>query len=89
MNQAIPVQASWKSSIARYQQSSTLSAVWQLLNSVIPYLLLWYVLYLTRGESLWLNIPLCCFAAAFLVRIFIIFHDCGHGSFLRSRRRLR
>ncbi len=60
--------------------------MWQLLNSVIPYLLLWYVLYLTRGESLWLNIPLCCFAAAFLVRIFIIFHDCGHGSFLRSRR---
>jgi omega-6 fatty acid desaturase (delta-12 desaturase) len=36
--------------------------------------------------SWWLTIPLAVLAAAFLVRIFIIFHDCGHGSYFRSRR---
>ena len=38
------------------------------------------------GVSLWLALPLLPLAAGFLVRIFIIQHDCGHGSFFRSRR---
>jgi len=76
----------WKSIVADYQTPSTPRALWQLVNSVGPYLLLWSVMYLTRDASLWLNIPLGLFAAGFLVRIFIIFHDCGHGSFLKSRR---
>ena len=36
--------------------------------------------------SLWLTIPPAMLAGAFLVRLFIIFHDCGHGSFFNSRR---
>jgi omega-6 fatty acid desaturase (delta-12 desaturase) len=36
--------------------------------------------------SLWLTVPLAIVSAAFLVRIFIIFHDCTHGSYFRSRR---
>ena len=35
--------------------------------------------------SYWITLPLAVLAAAFLVRIFIIFHDCGHGSFYASR----
>ena len=83
--QMIPDESSWKSIVAPYQRPSTLRASWQLANSVIPYVLLWYVMYLARDASLWVSIPLSLLAAAFLVRIFIIFHDCGHGSFLRSR----
>src|SRR3954451_9382177 len=36
--------------------------------------------------SAWIALPLSIIAAGFLVRIFIIQHDCGHGSFFRSRR---
>jgi omega-6 fatty acid desaturase (delta-12 desaturase) len=43
-------------------------------------------MYLGLGISVWLALPLAVLAAGFLVRIFIIQHDCGHGSFFRSRR---
>jgi omega-6 fatty acid desaturase (delta-12 desaturase) len=42
--------------------------------------------YLLLGVSIWIALPLVPLAAGFLVRIFIIQHDCGHGSFFRSRR---
>ena len=65
---------------------STAKAVWQLLNSVGSYLLLWYLMYLSLSVSYWLTVPLVLLASGVLVRVFIIFHDCGHGSFTRSRR---
>jgi acyl-lipid omega-6 desaturase (Delta-12 desaturase) len=43
------------------------------------------VMYLCVAVSLWIVLPLSILAAGFLVRIFIIQHDCGHGSFFRSR----
>lgn len=42
-------------------------------------------MYLTIEISVWIALPLALLAAGFLVRIFIIQHDCGHGSFFRSR----
>jgi acyl-lipid omega-6 desaturase (Delta-12 desaturase) len=76
----------WKQAVARFQQPSTPRALWQLANSVVPYVGLWYLMYLWRDVSWWLIAPLAVLAAGFLVRIFIIFHDCGHGSYFRSRR---
>jgi len=43
-------------------------------------------MYLCLRLSVWVALPLSLLAAGFLVRIFIIQHDCGHGSFFRSRR---
>src|SRR5579864_4768692 len=43
-------------------------------------------MYLGVAVSLWITLPLSVIAAGFLVRIFIIQHDCGHGSFFKSRR---
>jgi len=43
-------------------------------------------MYLCVAISLWMALPLSVVAAGFLVRIFIIQHDCGHGSFFKSRR---
>lgn len=60
-----------------------------LVNTLVPYALLWYLWYLmyrTLELLLWLTIPLAVLAGAFLVRVFIIFHDCGHGSYFKSRR---
>jgi len=55
-------------------------------NTLVPYAALWYLMYLSRGVSWWLTAPLAVLAGAFLVRAFIIFHDCGHGSFFKSAR---
>jgi omega-6 fatty acid desaturase (delta-12 desaturase) len=52
---------------------------------MVPYAALWYLMYLSLAISWWLVAPLAILAGAFLVRVFIIFHDCGHGSFFKSR----
>src|SRR5437588_5031153 len=77
--------AVWKDIVAKYQQPSTPRAVWQMVNTLGPYALLWYLMYRSLAISWWLVLPLAVLAGAFLVRIFIIFHDCGHGSYFRSR----
>lgn len=76
----------WKEVVARYQKPSAGRAVWQLVNTLVPYAVLWYLMYLSLSISYWLVVPLAVLAAAFLVRTFIIFHDCGHGSFFKSTR---
>ena len=70
----------------KYQRSSTPRALWQVANTFIPYMALWYLLYRSLDISYWLTAPLSLLAGGFLVRIFIIFHDCGHGSFFPSQR---
>ena len=77
--------AAWKAIVARFQEPSTLRASWQICNTFVPYALLWYVMSRTMAVSYWLTLPFAILAAGFLVRIFIIFHDCGHGSFFKSR----
>jgi omega-6 fatty acid desaturase (delta-12 desaturase) len=55
-------------------------------NSFAPYVLLWVAMVYALTLSYWLMLPLAILAAGFLARIFIIFHDCGHGSFFESKR---
>jgi len=78
--------ALWKDLVLQYQKPCFWKATWQLVNTVGTYLLLWLVMYLTLGVSWWLTIPLAVLAGLFMIRIFIIFHDCGHGSFYKSAR---
>src|ERR1043166_3360450 len=78
--------ADWKDIVSKYQQPSTGRAVWQLVNTLGPYVLLWCLMYFSLSISLWMTIPLAVLAGGFMVRTFIIFHDCGHGSFFKSRR---
>src|SRR3546814_4564820 len=61
-------------------------AVWQLINALVPYAAVWTLLYFCVSVPLWLAIPLVMLAGGLLVRIFIIFHDCGHGSYFASQR---
>ena len=80
-----PGPAAWKQIVAKYQKPAIARGVWQIVNTLVPYAALWYLMYLTQKVSFWLTIPLIILAAGFLVRVFIIFHDCGHGSFFKSR----
>ena len=61
---------------------------WQLLNTLGPYGVLWALMILTLrwGYPYWITLALAVVAAGILVRVFILFHDCCHGSFFTSRR---
>jgi omega-6 fatty acid desaturase (delta-12 desaturase) len=72
--------------VARFQAASLWRARWQVINSLLPYALLWFAMERALAVSYWLMLPFAMLAAGFLVRIFIIFHDCGHGSFFKSKR---
>ncbi|HMQ51581.1 MAG TPA: fatty acid desaturase [Anaerolineae bacterium] len=78
-------QPGWKSLAAKYQTSHAGKSVWQLGNSLIPFLVIWYLMVVSLDVGYWLTLLLSLPAAGFLVRLFIIQHDCGHGSFFHSR----
>ena len=81
-----PSVAEWKAIVAEYQQPSAWRAGWQLVNTLCPYAVLWYLMHRFLDVSWWLVVPLAMMAGVLLARVFIIFHDCGHGSFFASRR---
>ena len=78
-------EADWKALVARFQKPHAGIASWQLLNSVGAYALTWWLIHLCLPISWWLVAPLMVLAGGLLVRVFIIFHDCGHGSFFQSK----
>ncbi len=61
-------------------------SAWQMVHTLIPYFGIWTYLAFNLSGPLWITIPLIFLGAGFLVRAFIIFHDCGHNSFFKSRR---
>lgn len=83
---AVDANPGWKQIVLKYQQPSLGRAVWQLLNTLVPYAAIWYLMYVYATVSYWVVVPLAILAGGFMVRLFIIHHDCGHGSFFRSRR---
>ncbi len=75
---------SWKEIVLKYQNPAPWRAIWQIVNTVVPYVALWTLMYFAVKVSWWFAVPLAILAGAFLVRVFIIFHDCGHGSYFKS-----
>jgi acyl-lipid omega-6 desaturase (Delta-12 desaturase) len=71
---------------ARCYEARRSRSVLDLATSVVPYLALSVLLYLTLGTSLLLTVGLIVLAAGFLVRTFVVFHDCAHGSLFASKR---
>lgn len=78
--------AFWRDTLAPYAQPRLGRSLIDLATSVVPYLALSVAMYLSLGVSYLLAIAIAIPASGFLVRTFILFHDCSHGSFLRSRR---
>jgi omega-6 fatty acid desaturase (delta-12 desaturase) len=74
--------------LAPYRNPALLKAAWQVINTLVPYFLLWYLMFrsIQLGYSYWWTLMLAVPAAGFLVRIFILFHDCVHGSLFKSQK---
>ncbi|MGX6444722.1 fatty acid desaturase [Neobacillus sp. K501] len=71
--------------VAPYENSTTKASVWQLVNTMVPFFVLWFLAYQSLSVSYLLTLAISIVAAGFLVRIFIIFHDCCHHSFFKNR----
>lgn len=72
--------------LSSYQEPQTWRSLWQLANTLLPLLVLLYLMYLSLEVSYLLTLALSVLAAGFMARTFIIFHDCGHYSFFKSRK---
>jgi omega-6 fatty acid desaturase (delta-12 desaturase) len=78
--------SAWKEIVAKYQRPSRGRSIWQMVNTMVPYAVLWYLMYLSLSVSYWITAALAILAAGFMVRVFIIHHDCGHGSYFKSQK---
>jgi acyl-lipid omega-6 desaturase (Delta-12 desaturase) len=76
----------WRESVARHEQPSLRHSLVDIATSVLPYLVLTVSMYLCLNVSVWITLALAVPAAGFLLRTFIVFHDCAHGSFLPTKR---
>jgi len=76
----------WKEIISSYQVPNNRKAVIQVLNTFVPFIALWVLMYFSMQWSILLTIGLGVINAFFMVRIFIIQHDCGHQSFFKSKK---
>lgn len=82
----IPKQVQLKQSIAPYEKTNTRISIRQMINTLVPLVVLWYAAYLSLQVSYWITFPLVLLTSGFVVRTFIIFHDCCHQSFFKNRR---
>jgi acyl-lipid omega-6 desaturase (Delta-12 desaturase) len=69
-----------------YMQSNDWRATYQILNTVIPYFLLWFLAIKAASISLWLLPPIMVLMTLFSVRCFSLMHDCGHYSLFSSKK---
>ena len=82
---AAPTPAGLRGLVSRYRTPSLPRSLWQLGVSVALFFACCGLMWLTVGWSYPLTLALAVPAALFLVRLFVIHHDCGHGSFFRAR----
>ncbi|MCA0971331.1 fatty acid desaturase [Halobacillus litoralis] len=75
-----------KKSVANYAKPDTSAGVRQLVNTVLPLIALWSLAYISLSWSVWLTVAIAAITGGFVVRLFIIFHDCTHQSFLKSNK---
>ena len=77
----------WVAGLKKYETPNPGKVTLQLIDTLIPYFALLAMMYLTMWWSLpyWVTLLIALPAGALLVRLFIFFHDCCHGSYVRSR----
>ena len=72
--------------VAPFAKSELKASVFQLINTILPLLLIWSAGYYLLQFSPWFTVACSILAAGFVIRTFIIFHDCTHGSFFKNKK---
>jgi omega-6 fatty acid desaturase (delta-12 desaturase) len=78
--------APWRPAVAKYAKPHAGRTTLDLATSVVPYLGVLVAMYFALDVSILLTLGLAPIAAGFLLRTFILFHDCTHGSLFKSKR---
>jgi len=77
---------SWIKIVTKYNQPNHVRSWWQFSSNLLLYSLAWFLMYESLSISYWITLGLSFPAAGMLVRLFIIYHDCGHGAFFKSKK---
>lgn len=72
--------------VSPFEKSDIRISVRQMINTILPFLVSWFLAYHLLSVSIFLTLPFTLIAAGFVVRMFIIFHDCTHGSFFKNKK---
>ncbi|MDH5607506.1 MAG: fatty acid desaturase [Anaerolineae bacterium] len=75
----------WVELVKKYQKPDTKKALWQVINTLVPYIIMWYLMFQALEVSYWLVLPVAVVCAGLHIRLFIFQHDCGHNSFFPSK----
>ncbi|TFE02156.1 fatty acid desaturase [Jeotgalibacillus salarius] len=78
--------AELRKSVSPYEKADMKASIKQMINTIPPFFILWFLAYQSLEISYLLTLGLGIIAAGFVVRIFIIFHDCCHGSFFKNKK---
>jgi omega-6 fatty acid desaturase (delta-12 desaturase) len=76
----------WAQIVARYKNPSPARSIFEIAVTSIPFVALWALAVYFYYQSYWLSLLFIVPAAFFLVRLFAIQHDCGHGTFFRNQK---
>ena len=71
--------------LASYREPNCARSVFELAITMMPFILIWVLMWAALYNGYWISLLLVVPAAGLLVRLFMIQHDCGHGSFFRHR----
>jgi omega-6 fatty acid desaturase (delta-12 desaturase) len=80
-----PDARTWTQVLTRYREPSRTRSTLEIAITIVPLVLLWVLMWVLLDLSYWVALPVAVPAAGFLVRLFMIQHDCGHGAFFRNR----
>ena len=86
MASAMPDAKGWARTLSRYRQPDNRRATIEIAITLVPLLALWVAMWAALHFGYWPALLLSIPAGGFLVRLFVIQHDCGHGAFFRQRR---
>ena len=75
----------WVQILAKYRDPHHGRSAFELAVSLVPYLVIWALAWWLLPVAPWASVALAMLNGGFLVRLFIIQHDCGHGGFFRNR----
>lgn len=75
----------WVKILSEYREPNSVRSSFELAITLSAFVFLWALAWYAMSISLWLTFAISVCNAAFLLRLFVIQHDCGHSAFLKNR----